>query len=138
MGSHGQEFTRYRDVKGPVSPDWSWAHEMERRRAFSFVTARHDERLVGYFAILTSPRTTHYNVPHAFDDTFFLEADYRRGWGLYKFVKYAVERMEDSGADILVVANKAELQDMAPVWKRLGFELEEIRYTKVARRLGGK
>lgn len=137
MQGHAAEFTYYRWLKGPADPDWNLYANLEFRGLFKAVTARSGSRLVGYFFIVFN-RSPHFRkVEHVFDDTFYLAPEFRAGWGLYRFVKYAVEVMEHSGAAVLVVADKVK-SDLAPIWKRLGFQAEEIRYTKVARRITGE
>lgn len=132
MHAHSKEFTYYLDKKGPVSPDWAFAEYCERIGRLRILTVRHEGRLVGYF-MMTSCRSPHYDIKLCIDDTFYLAPEFRGHWGLYNFVKRAVAEMEDMGGpgSALVVANKYG-QDLAPIWKRLGFKPEEIRWTKMA------
>lgn len=135
MEAHGQEFTYYKEVKGPVDPDWGLAATLEAKGRFKVVTARAAGRMVGYFMIVSAPSPHYRSIEHTFDDTFYLEPDYRAGMGLYRFVKFAVEQMAATPAHILVVAEKYTLS-LAPIWKRLGFLPEEVRWTKINRRRG--
>lgn len=129
--AHSREFTYDLDKKGPVAPDWPLFDFLERNRRFRVLTARDGDELVGYFFILTT-RSTHYDITLCLDDTFYLKPEYRPGWGLYKFCKYAVAEMKVMGGPGcgLVVANKVD-QDLAPIWRRLGFRPEEIRWTQM-------
>jgi hypothetical protein len=130
MEAHGEEFTYYKDVKGPVDPDWDLAATLEAKGRFKVVTARAAARMVGYFMIVSAPSPHYRKLEHTFDDTFYLEPEYRTGFGLYRFVKFAVEQMAATPATILVVAEKYG-KSLGPIWKRLGFLPEEIRWTKV-------
>lgn len=131
MERHGTEFTYYKDRKGPVTPDWAFYDMLERQGRLRVCTARANGVLVGYFVIVTDI-SKHYRVRLALDDTFYLLPQYRMGWGLYKFMKFCVAQMKAMvGSDAcLVVADKFD-QDLGPIWKRLGFRPEEVRWTQM-------
>ena len=131
--THGREFTFHKDLKGPVDPDWDLALTLEREHRFRVVTARDEGRLVAYFMFMVVPRSPHYRVSLCVEDTFFLSPECRcrgNGWLGYQFLKYAVREMRYTGARVLVVQNKITA-DYGPIWERLGFEPEEMRYTMV-------
>lgn len=129
---HGTAFTFYKDRKGPADPDWNFYEGFEGQGRLKICTARHDGELVGYFLIVTGNSAHYRNLKLCLDDTFYLKPEYRRGFGLYSFVKFCTEQMRDFGGpgSCLVVADKTN-QDMKPILKRLGFIPEEIRWTKM-------
>jgi len=132
MQDHGTAFTYYKHLKGPVDPDFGFYETFEEQGRLRICTARHDSELVGYFIIVTGPSAHYKNLKLCIDDTFYLKPEYRRGFGLYFFVKYCADQMQDfGGAGSCLVISDKENQDMKPILKRLGFAPEEIRWTKM-------
>jgi len=132
MEAHGNEFTYFKGKKGPVSPKWEVYEDLERQGRLKICTARHDGEMVGYFLIIIGGSFHYRDLKLCFDDTFYLKPNYRRGFGLYFFVKFCVGVMERFGGagSCLILAFKAN-QSMEPIAKRLGFVVEEIRMTKM-------
>lgn len=132
MEEHGQAFSFFKDQKGPANPKWEAYEELEKQGRLRICTARHDGEMVGYFLIVIGGSLHYRNLKLCLDDTFYMKPDYRRGFGLYFFVKYCTEEMSRFGGpgSCLVLAFKAN-QSMEPIAKRLGFVTEEIRMTKM-------
>lgn len=130
MQRHGEEFTYHKDKKGEVAPNWELGILIDSMDRLCICTARDDNELIGYFVFYLTPLAHYRNVLAAFEDTFYLLPEYRsKGIG-YRFIKYSVQKMKDSGATMLKVTNKSK-SDYKAMWERLGFEQEEIVYTQV-------
>lgn len=128
--AHGQEFTYWKEVKGPVKIAWAEYFRAEAQGNLAIATARDSHRLVGYF-VITSGQLLHYaSIREVRDDTFYLAPEYRGSSVGFRFVAFAVACMEQTKVPILRVVNKAKA-DYARMWQKLGFTAEEIHYTKV-------
>lgn len=126
--AHGAEFTYHKELKGPVDPDWDAALNLEALGAFKICTLRDAGILVGYLMFISTKMSHYRTVPMCYEDTFYVAPEYRGTMLGYRFIKFCIEAMKETGARVLRVSNKMKA-DYGPMWKRLGFEPEEIVYT---------
>ena len=132
MSRHSKEFTYYLDKKGPVEPLWEFFVQLESQGRLRICTARHHDRLVGYFLMVTDLSKHYRHLRLCLDDTFYMLPEYRAGFGLYEFIKFCDAEMATMGGpgSCLVIADKID-KDMGPILKRLGYTAEEIRWTRM-------
>lgn len=94
------------------------------------VTARDDDKIVGYYWAKIQPHLHYKESLTAFTDMFFLHPKYRKGMNGLKLIKFFEVSVRARGVQRIIASTKAKL-DLSVLFERLGFERAEFVYTKV-------
>lgn len=94
------------------------------------VTARDDDKIVGYYWAMIRHHMHYADSLTAFTDMFYLHPKYRKGMNGYKLIKFFVESVKTKGVQRIISNTKVHL-DTSVIFKRLGFIQAETVYTKV-------
>ena len=129
---HFDEIAEHKELFGKVSPDLDLYRAFDKRGVLRILTARHAGELVGYFVFVVKPNAHYRHVLAAIEDLYFLAPEYRKGITGYRFLRRAVEAMEESGAHIGSLRTKLK-HDHGQLLERLGFRPVEVIYQKVFR-----
>jgi hypothetical protein len=120
LNEHYKEVSKYHDIK--LDPDVTSYKMLEDAGALAVYTARKDTgELVGYAAYVVRMNMHYQSSCQAMQDVIFLAKEYRQGMTGYKLIKYADERLQELGIQVVYHHVKEKL-DFGPVLKRLGYE----------------
>ena len=120
---HSKELTEF---SFKLNPDWKVYQQLEDINALHIVTARGDEKLVGYYVSII---TTHHHYKDALvaeNDLHYILPEYRRGWLGYKFLKEVIQFLKRRNVGIIMHSMKVS-HSYLPLTERLGFRLMEYK-----------
>ena len=116
------------EMYGPLNPDLGFYEKAQG--IMRIFTVRDDAgSLHGYqvFFVMNDPHSM--GIVQAVQDILYLCKDSRKGLAGYKFIKWCSEQLEAEGVDLIQQRISAR-HDFGPVLQRMGFELEDLTYTK--------
>lgn len=125
---HYEELALNKD-KVPLSPQYEIYIQRERQGELSFITARKDGELIGYFIGFISPGLHYSTCLTCIMDIFYIHPEHRgSGFGadLFGFVEGEMIRRKVAR---WFVGSKVHL-DASWLFERLGFDRTEIMYSK--------
>lgn len=117
---------------GPLDPDLGFYQNVAQM--LRIFTVRIDEQLCGYQVFFVSPDPHSMEQIQAVQDILFLCRTARVGLAGYKFIKWCVEQLEAEGVDLISQRISAR-NDFGPVLERMGFELEDLTFSKRVKKL---
>src|SRR5215472_7476466 len=101
----------YREVESdqdlPLDPDWESYLTAERLGALIVLTARVDQKLVGYL-VYSIRRNRHVDVKEAYCDVFYVLPDYRKSGIALRLLRFGEDKMKKRGARMLYACSKIE------------------------------
>ena len=118
----------YQD-KVELSPDYEKYLLLEELGALHTVTAREDDKLVGYYISVISPHLHYKEITHAVNDMLYLIKDYRKGRNALNMFKYAEEDLKNKGVSIITIGMRVD-KPFDSLCKALGYTNEERVYSK--------
>jgi GNAT superfamily N-acetyltransferase len=110
-----------------------WFDEYDRLAEMGvlhIVTARDDDKIVGYYWGMIRFHLHYADSLTAFTDMFYLHPKYRKGFNGYKLIKFFIESVKAKGVQRVISNTKIHL-DTSVIFKRLGFVQAETVHTKV-------
>ena len=112
-----------------LDPLWDTYKKLEETGNLKIITARQEEKLVGYAAYVISP-SLHYSDQIIADaDVFWLDPDYRKGMAGMRLFKQAEKVLKSYG--VTRVLNKVKIHfDVGKVFERMGYDPIERVYSK--------
>ena len=121
------------EMYGQLNPDLGfYERAVPIMRIF---TARDDAgELHGYqvFFVMNDPHSR--DSVQAVQDILYLCRSAREGLAGYRFIKWCAEQLEAEGVDVIHQRIAAK-HDFGPVLERMGFELEDLTYSKRCKKL---
>ena len=113
----------------PLNPLWNIYEKLEETGNLKIITARQDEKLVGYAAYVISP-SLHYSSEIIADaDVFWLDPNYRKGMAGMRLFKHAEKVLKSYG--VTRILNKVKIHfDVGKVFERMGYDPIERVYSK--------
>jgi GNAT superfamily N-acetyltransferase len=113
----------------PLNPLWNIYEKLEETGNLKIITARQDEKLVGYAAYVISP-SLHYSSQIIADaDVFWLDPNYRKGMAGMRLFKHAEKVLKSYG--VTRILNKVKIHfDVGKVFERMGYDPIERVYSK--------
>jgi hypothetical protein len=127
LAAHYHEIAWYQD-KIPFDPDWERYAAMAELGIIHIVTARDDERLIGYFVSLVSPGMHYKQTLYALNDVLWLHPDYRGGTTAYKMFQYAFVQLKALGVDCISIHMKTDAP-FEKLCQKLGMQKQEYLYS---------
>lgn len=108
------------DLRGVLfSPDVEAFAKLEQIGAFSYLTVRKGEELVGHFGVHFS-RNKNTSQRTAGDDFFYIKPEHRKGMLAVKLIKFARDYAFNAGAEEFTVSFRTSVDDLGPVLRRCG------------------
>lgn len=126
---HYTELTRNKEVV-KLAPRWAEYAAMEQAGCFTVLTARDDEKLIGYNAFFVQRHMHYEGLSVAQNDVFWLESDYRRGVTALRFLRFCEDYFRALGVQKMVYHCKLS-NNFAPILHRLNFQDEEVMCGKI-------
>lgn len=114
-------------VFNKLNPNWEWYQILEDKKVLHIITARDDQKLIGYYISIISPHIHYANILIAENDILYLHKNYRKGLTGYKLIKFAIEQLKTK-VQAIILSMKAE-QSFMPLAQRLGFKLTDYKLT---------
>jgi GNAT superfamily N-acetyltransferase len=113
----------------PLNPLWNIYEKLEETGNLKIITARQDEKLVGYAAYVISP-SLHYSSEIIADaDVFWLDPNHRKGMAGMRLFKHAEKVLRSYG--VTRILNKVKIHfDVGKVFERMGYDPIERVYSK--------
>ena len=111
----------------PLKPNWEWYQILADKKNLHIITARNNQRLIGYYVSIITPHIHYMDTLIAENDVLYLQKEYRKGLTGYKLIKFAVEQLK-SKVQIIILSMKAK-QSFLPLADRLGFKLTDYKLT---------
>lgn len=124
---HYAEIAPYQDLF-KINCNVAFYRQLEKNGALHVVTARHDDRLVGYFIFIAARHPHYTDVMVANEDMKFLHPDYRGGTG-FKMISFAEAHARALGCKVIFQRSKAK-SGHGPMYRRMGYELMDEIYAK--------
>lgn len=115
--------------KVKCDPDWRSYFYYEDLGILHILTARADDKLVGYCVCFVEPHRQAQGTPTGTIDTVWLHKDYRPGAHGVRLLKRAFADLEARGVELTLVAAKGEA--MGRLLHMLGFTPVETLYGKI-------
>jgi GNAT superfamily N-acetyltransferase len=112
-----------------LNPLWNIYEKLEETGNLKIITARQDEKLVGYAAYVISP-SLHYSSEIIADaDVFWLDPNHRKGMAGMRLFKHAEKVLKSYG--VTRILNKVKIHfDVGKVFERMGYDPIERVYSK--------
>ena len=121
---HYEELTLNKDVV-KLDPDWFRYFDLENSGKFHTITARDNDKLVGYAGWFLMPHIHYKSILVASNDVLFLHPDYRLGTSGIKLLKYSESEMLKLGANKITWHIK-ESNDFRNILYRMGYKNEDM------------
>jgi GNAT superfamily N-acetyltransferase len=113
----------------PLEPDWELYQIIEDNGSLRVFTARDDNKLVGYFTVVSSPSLHSKGKLIASNDVIFLHPAYRKGFVGVKLFKFAEKCVKEDGFQQLQICY-TEKFDISPILSMLGYTKVETKFEK--------
>lgn len=112
-----------------LNPDWRTAEQLCNNGALKIFTARHEGKLVGYFALVVSTSLHYADHKFATCDVIFVHPDYRKGMTGYKLIKTAENYLKSAGVSLININTKVHTP-FDSLMEKMGYNLIERLYSK--------
>lgn len=110
--------------------DWKKYLLMEQAGLLHVLTARDDEKLVGYIFFNVTPHVLYSDLLHCFVDIYFLHPDYRKGLAGVKMFKTFEKTVKDAGVKIIYVSYNLGYNEVKKLLEHLEYEPGEETFIK--------
>lgn len=125
---HWREVARNQEFM-PLDPDWYLYESLENLELMYTVTARDEDKLIGYINVLLSPQLHYKSWVTAQEDIVYLLPEYRKGFIFQRMLRYAEGIAKSRGAVIFYAHMKSD-HDYSVVLKRAGYTEIEKKFEK--------
>ena len=119
LKKHWVEIAHYPDIQ--FNPNWDAYFQLQKNNLLVVMTARDDNKLIGYIAYFVMPNLHYKDSLQANQDVVFVDPLYRRGTLGYKLIRQSEILLKDMGVQVVTQHLKFE-HDFSPLLKRLGYE----------------
>lgn len=124
---HWDEIAIHKD-KIKLSPDYDQYLRLDCIGILHTVTARDDDKIIGYFITFVMPNLHYKDNLFANNDILFIHPDYRKGSVGYKMIKYALGSLRELGVDVIQMHEKTQ-HSFKPLMDKIGFKHTENTYS---------
>lgn len=104
--------------------------ELAKNGELRIITARDDDKIVGYYWVIIKPHLHYKQSLTAFTDVFFLHPLYRKGFTGVKLFKFVEQYLKEIGVQRVISTTKIK-HDKSSIFKRLKWDKVEIVYSKI-------
>lgn len=114
----------------PLKLNYEMYDFLEKDNQLLVVTARDDDKIVGYHVMFINYHIRYKDSLTATSDAYFLHQNYRKGFNGYNLFKFTLKILKELGVYRMITQTKVSLNRGA-IFKRLGFKETEVIYTKI-------
>lgn len=126
--THWDEIALHKD-KIKLNPDYDKYLLLDSMGMLHVMTARDDDKIIGYFVSFIQPHMHYQDHTFAINDILYIHPDYRKGSMGYKLFKNAEASLKEIGVHVLMIHAKVQ-HDFKPLMDKLGFDRIEYNYSK--------
>ena len=116
--------------KIPLDPDYERYAQAHAQGTLAFTTARHEGRLVGYYASFVTTHPHYKSTLFGFVDIYWLHPDFRTAANGMRLFAAMEQAMRKRGVRKLISMTKLH-RDVSPLFERLGWQPVETNFSKV-------
>jgi len=120
---HSEELSEF---SFKLNPDWKVYQQLEDMNTLHIVTARDDDKLIGYYVSIIYTHQHYMGTVVAENDLHYLLPEYRKGWLGYKFLKQVIQFLKERNVDVITHSMTVR-HSYLPIVERLGFRLVEYK-----------
>lgn len=103
---HWQEIAVNKDhIK--LNPDWDAYEALEKDNKLKIFTARENNKLIGYFVVITGYNIHYKDHLFAANDVLYLAREHRKGLTGMKLMRFAENCLKADGVSVITVNSKA-------------------------------
>ena len=113
----------------PFDPDWDAYDRFAQAGMLRTITVRNDGELIGYMAFFIQPNPHYKSCKMAYEDVYYLKAEYRKGRVGIKMFQYAEEALKKIGVNRILIHTKVHL-DNSRLLEYLGYSWTDKIYAK--------
>jgi len=125
---HHEELGIYND-KISLNVMWENYFALEEMGNLHVLTAREEDKLVGYYICGVQPNLHYADVLFSVNDILFIHPDYRKGFTGIRLIKEAEKEMRKLGVKVMTIGFKT-YAPFGRLLERLGWDFTEKVYTK--------
>jgi GNAT superfamily N-acetyltransferase len=121
---------RFSETHSPLLPDPDWRSllNLSASGGLIFVSARHDNTLVGFTTSLVGTHNFYAGTKHGWITAIWLEPDFRNGWSGYHLLQHTLDALRDVDCRRAYVARQIGDRRLNVLFRRLGLKMEEVSY----------
>jgi hypothetical protein len=128
IGLHWKEIALNQD-KIKLAPDYDGYAAMCGKGILHIITARHEEKLVGYFVSLVGKHLHYANDVMGIGDIFFLKPEYRKGMTGVNLLRVFEAEMRKLGVRKIIAGTKLH-HNLTRVFEHLGWKETDRMFAK--------
>jgi GNAT superfamily N-acetyltransferase len=113
----------------PFNPDVSFYQVLDQSGCLVILTARKEERIVGYYLFILQPYVHSKGLLFAFEHMFFLTKELRKGWNGVRLMREAAKIAKERGA-VCFRANTPNKPRITKLMQSLGFVADGQCFSK--------
>lgn len=113
----------------PLEPDYEQYQKLCDANMLQVVTARLDDKLIGYLVTFVVPHLHHMNTRWASSDVFYIKPEYRKTAVAAKLIQLTENILRDQGVKMLSLHMKAQVP-FDKLAEGCGFDKFEMTYSK--------
>ena len=125
---HWEEIAHHKD-RIKLNPDYALYQSMQDAGILHIVTARDNNRLIGYFISVVSPNLHYSDHLYATNDILYIDKEHRGKMVGIKLFKFAEKELYNLGVDVIVLHSKVQA-DFKSLVERIGYTHVENQYSK--------
>lgn len=122
---HHAESNPYPDIE--LNPNLPLYEAMDKMGTLRIYTARHDGRLAGYQVFFVNSHPHSRQSVQAMQDILFLDAEYRRGFAGYRFIRWCVEALKKEQIECIFQHIRSD-HDFGLMLERMGYKRVDVVY----------
>lgn len=126
--SHWQEIAIYRD-KISLNPDYAHYITLQSKGELRVITARVDNKLVGYCVFIIGPGPHYKDTLFAENDILYITEEHRKGFNALRMLRFAEVRLKRIGVDVMLLSMK-QSHPFHSLCKAMRMDPYEISYSK--------
>jgi hypothetical protein len=118
--AHYQELATFKDKISEVNPDYALYEAMDAAGKLHVVTARSEDKLVGYYVGVVMPQPHYKTTLYAMADLYWLRPDFRKGATGIEFLLFIEGSLKERGVQVTVMGTKMS-KDLGKLYEHLGY-----------------
>ncbi len=128
--NHWEQVALNKDIV-QLAPDWERYNQLELTGLLRLYTARKDNKLIGYFAVVINKHLHYKNDTFAVCDVLYVAPEHRAGSTGYKLIKYVEAELSKTDVKVLHINTKQHVP-FDRLLERMGYNpIETIHAKKI-------
>lgn len=120
----------------PLDPNWELYKLLEDNGSISITTARHNDKIIGYFAYIITPSLHYRSLIIGEGDIFYIHKEYRKSRIASKLLALSERHLTESGVNMIINKTKDHFHNTRGVsagllFERAGYDKIENIYAKL-------